>query len=170
MIKIIQIILLLLISGCVQIPDGIVPIDNFSVNKYLGKWYEIARLDHSFERGLSRVTAEYSLNSDGGVKVLNRGYSEPEQTWHEAEGRAYFVNSPTQGFLQVSFFWPIYGAYIIFVLDHKDYQYSLVSGPNRSYLWLLARQPKINDDLKQFLIMQAQQRGFDTSKLIFVTP
>ena len=165
--KIILLLLITLSSGCVQIPDGITPVENFSVDKYLGKWYEIARLDHSFERGLNQITAEYSLNSDGSVKVLNRGYSEQDKMWKEAEGTAYFVQQPTQGFLQVSFFWPFYGAYVIFDLDHEHYQYSLVSGPNRSYLWILARHPKINDELQHNLIMKANQNGFDTSKLIF---
>lgn len=166
--RIVTIVFILLLSGCVQIPENITPVDNFSISKYLGKWYEIARLDHSFEKGLSQVTAEYSLNDDGSVKVLNRGYSEAEQMWKQAIGTAYFVNSPQQGFLQVSFFWPIYGAYVIFALDHNNYQYSLVTGPNRSYLWILARQPKINDTLAKELVMQAAKNGFDTSKLLLV--
>ena len=98
--KKIIIILALLVVSCVGIPDGVKPVDHFQVERYLGKWYEIARLDHSFERGLTRVTAEYSLREDGGVRVLNRGYSAKEGKWKEAEGKAYFVNRPDQGFLK----------------------------------------------------------------------
>ncbi|MBM9536632.1 lipocalin family protein [Desulfobulbus alkaliphilus] len=158
----------LLVSGCVGMPDGVKPVENFNLESYLGTWYEIARLDHSFERGLSRVTAEYSMREDGGVRVINRGYSAEQQIWKEAEGKAYFVGSPDQGFLKVSFFGPFYGSYVIFALDHAEYQYALVSGPNRSYLWLLARTPTITDDLKETLVGRARELGFDTSQLIFV--
>ena len=155
--------------GCVGIPDNVKPVDNFKLENYLGKWYEIARLDHSFERGLSRVTADYSLRDDGGVKVLNRGFSAQEGAWKEAEGRAYFVKDADQGYLKVSFFGPFYGAYIVFELDHENYQYSLVCGPNKSYLWLLARSPLIKDDIKDALIAKATALGFDTAKMVYVS-
>jgi len=150
------------------IPENVSPVDGFRLEKYLGTWYEIARLDHSFERGLSRVTANYSLRDDGGVRVLNRGYSEKEKRWQEAEGKAYFAQRPDQGYLKVSFFGPFYGSYIVFELDHENYQYSLVSGPDKSYLWILARSPELNKDLKDRLVAAAAERGFDTGKLIFV--
>ena len=155
------------LTGCVGIPEGVTPVDNFELAKYLGKWYEIARLDHSFERGLNQVTAEYSLLDDGGVKVLNRGFSAKTNSWKEAEGKAYFVKGPDQGFLKVSFFGPFYGSYIVFALDHDKYQYALVSGPDKSYLWILARSPTLNEDIKKMLIEKARASGFDTSKLIF---
>lgn len=158
----------LFMSGCIGIPKDVTPIGNFNLEKYLGKWYEIARLDHSFERGLTRVTADYSLRKDGGVRVLNRGYSEKDAKWKEVEGRAYFVKQPDQGYLKVSFFGPFYGSYVIFELDHEGYQYSLVSGPDKSYLWILARGPEIGDELKKTLIEKAAALGFDTNKLIFV--
>lgn len=161
-------VLVLLLAGCTGLPDNVRPVNDFKAEKYLGKWYEIARLDQSFERGLTRITAEYSLRDDGGLKVLNRGYSASENKWQEAEGKAYFVGDPTQAHLKVSFFGPIYGSYIVFELDRENYQYALVSGPDKSYLWLLARQPKINDDIKKTLIAKAASLGFDTSKLIFV--
>jgi apolipoprotein D and lipocalin family protein len=134
----------------------------------LGKWYEIARLDHSFERGLTRVTAEYSLRDDGGIRVLNRGYSEKDKEWKEAEGKAYFVQRTDQGYLKVSFFGPFFGSYIVFELDHENYRYALVSGPEKSYFWILARSPEIEKNLRDTLIAKAAARGFDTSKLIFV--
>jgi len=168
MIKQISMLISLFLTGCTTIPDGIQPIDNFVLEKYLGRWYEIARLDHSFERGLTKVSADYSLRDDGGVKVINRGYSEKDKQWKEATGRAYFVKSPDIGYLKVSFFGPFYGAYVIFELDHKNYQYSVVCGPDRSYLWILARTQKIDDVLKNMLISRAKALGFETDKLIFV--
>jgi apolipoprotein D and lipocalin family protein len=165
-----RIILLLvcLLTGCTGIPENVKPVDNFRLEKYLGKWYEIARLDHSFERGLTRVTADYSMRPDGGVRVINRGYSAKDNKWKEAVGKAYFVKGPDQGFLKVSFFGPFYGSYVVFALDHENYQYALVSGPDKSYLWLLARSPEMNEEMKTDLIAKAKAAGFDTDKLIFV--
>ncbi|HMV80439.1 MAG TPA: lipocalin family protein [Leptospiraceae bacterium] len=157
----------LFFTSCVSIPQGIQPISNFQLEKYLGKWHEIARLDHSFERGLSNVTAEYSLKEDGSVKVLNRGFLDEKKIWKQAEGKASFVENKDKGYLKVSFFGPFYGAYIIFDLDNEKYQYSMVCGPDRGYLWILSRTPKISDDLKDRLIQKASASGFDTSKLIF---
>jgi apolipoprotein D and lipocalin family protein len=159
---------LILIAGCSGIPQGVKPVQNFMIKEYLGKWYEIARLDHSFERGLTQVTADYTLLDDGGVKVVNRGYSANDKSLKEVEGKAYFVNGPDQGYLKVSFFGPFYGSYIVFELDHENYQYSLVCGPDKSYLWLLSRTPVITDSIKGMLIKKAESLGFDTSKLIFV--
>ena len=164
----ISIVLVLFLTGCVGIPENVKPVDNFKLEKYLGKWYEIARLDHSFERGLIRVTADYSLQDDGGVRVLNRGYSLRENTWKEAEGKAYFVKGSEQGYFKVSFFGPFYGSYIVFELDNENYQYALVCGPNKSYLWILARAPKMTKDIMDILTSKAAKLGFDTSKLIFV--
>jgi len=162
------VVLALFITGCVGTPKNVNPVDNFKADRYLGKWYEIARLDHSFERGLTRVSAEYSLRDDGGIRVLNRGYSPGEGAWKEAEGKAYFVKRRDLGYLKVSFFGPFYGSYVVFELDHRNYQYSLVCGPDKSYLWILARDPKMDEGVKATLIAKASVLGFDTSKLIFV--
>ena len=166
--KKLSIVFTLFLIGCVGLPENVKPVDNFELHKYLGKWYEIARLDHSFERGLSHVTADYSLRNDGGVRVLNRGFSAKKDSWKEAEGKAYFVKEPNQGYLKVSFFGPFYGSYIVFGIDHENYQYSLVSGPDKSYLWILARTPRLKEDVKNMLIEKAATSGFDTSKLIFL--
>jgi len=162
-------LLFLLLTGCVRIPEQVQPVEAFDLDRYLGRWYEIARLDHSFERGLCNVSATYSLREDGGVRVVNRGFSEATKTWKEAEGRAYFVNRPDLGFLKVSFFGPFYGAYVIFELDHAHYRYALVCGPDRSYLWILARTPILPDSVLQHLINKAAAAGFNTANLIFVT-
>lgn len=164
----ILIILVLFLTGCVGIPEGVQPVGNFKLDRYLGKWYEIARLDHRFERGLSRISAEYSLREDGGVRVLNRGYSAKDNEWKEAEGKAYFVEGTNRGYLKVSFFWLFYGSYVVFELDHEQYQYALVSGPDKSYLWILSRTPAMKPDVKDKLIAKANALGFDTAKLIFV--
>ena len=165
--KKIVILFVLLATGCVSIPDNITPVTSFQIERYLGKWYEIARLDHRFERGLTQISAEYSMRPDGGLKVLNRGYSNEKQEWSEAEGRGYFVQSPNEAYLKVSFFGPFFGSYIVFELDTVNYQYALISGPDKSYFWLFARTPTIDDNLKKKLIAKAAALGFDTTKLIF---
>ena len=127
--------LTLLVSGCTSAPAGITPVQNFDLQGYLGTWYEIARLDHSFERGLSDVRADYALLPDGAISVRNSGYG--AEGWEVAEGHALPVGDPSMGHLKVSFFGPFYGAYVIFALD-LDAGWALVSRPNRDF-WLLAR-------------------------------
>jgi apolipoprotein D and lipocalin family protein len=156
-----------LLSGCLSVPDGVQPVDNFELNRYLGKWYEIARLDHSFERDLEAVTAKYSLREDGGIRVINSGRNVHTQINQEAEGRAYFVEEPNRGYLKVSFFGPFFGSYVIFELD-QNYQYAFVAGNTTNYLWLLARTPEVSEELINQFIARATQLGFDTSQLIFV--
>lgn len=159
-------LLTIFVSGCTGIPEGVTPVSDFDIGRYLGKWYEIARLDHSFERGLEQVTAGYSLRDDGGVDVINRGYSAETGEWDEAHGKAYFVRSANEGYLKVSFFGPFYGSYIIFVLD-SDYRYAFVCGPDKSYLWLLARTPAVPDTVIDQFIETSKALGFDTAQLIF---
>ena len=168
MLKKITSVLSLLLTGCVGIPTGITPVEPFDLDRYLGRWYEIARLDHSFERGLSEVTADYSIRDDGLVRVVNRGYDQAAGRWKQAEGRARFVREATQGFLKVSFFGPFYGSYIVFELDQENYNYAMISGPDTSYLWILARQPHLSDDIKQRLIAIARDKGFAVDNLIVV--
>ena len=159
---------LVMLLGCVRLPEGIKPVEGFAVQRYLGQWYEIARLDHSFERGLTRVTATYSLRPDGGLKVVNRGYSAAKNTWKTAEGKAFFVNQPDTGYLKVSFFGPFYGSYVVVDLDQKNYQYALIAGPNKSYLWLLSRTPTLEPAIQSALLAKAQALGFDLTPLIQV--
>ncbi|MCF7363986.1 lipocalin [Vibrio diazotrophicus] len=166
--KILLIISSLILGGCLGMPQTVKPVTDFELQNYLGKWYEIARLDHSFEEGLSQVTAEYSLRDDGGVSVLNRGYSAIDDEWKEAEGKAYFVNSESEGYLKVSFFGPFYGSYVVFALERDNYDYAFISGPNTDYLWLLARTPTVEPEVMTSFVQMAKERGFDTDKLIFV--
>ena len=158
----------LLLSGCLGMPQTVTPVDGFELNRYLGQWHEIARLDHAFERGLEQVTAEYVLRDDGGVTVINRGYSPQDQAWKTAEGRAYFVDEPTVGHLKVSFFGPFFASYVIFELDQQNYNYAFVSGPDLSYLWLLSRSPAISPAIYAHFVATANQLGFDTDALITV--
>ena len=166
--KILSFLMIFALSGCLGMPDGLRPVDNFELNRYLGTWYEIARLDHSFERGLSHVTAHYELQDDGSVSVTNRGFSITQNEWREAKGKAKFVNDPDEAYLKVSFFGPFYGSYVVFELDQENYQYAFVSGPNTSYLWLLSRTPTISQSIKDKFLNRASELGFETDKLIFV--
>lgn len=154
--------------GCVRVPGGLVVVENLDAERYLGTWYEIARLDHSFERGMSQVTARYTARSDGGIDVLNRGYLADKGEWKEAHGRAYFVGDRSHGRLKVSFFGPFYGGYNIIALDHEEYRYSLVAGPSRGFLWILAREPRLDAATLDGLLNIARDAGFDTEALIFV--
>ncbi len=156
-----------LLTGCLGYPEQVEPVDNFELESYLGTWYEIARLDHSFERGLTRVTADYSRREGGGIKVITRGFSAEENTWKTAEGKAFFVEDGQTGYLKVSFFGPFYSSYVIFELD-DDYQYAFIAGANHDYLWLLSRTPDVSNALVERFEREAQARGFDTSELVIV--
>lgn len=162
------ILICLAVVGCAGTPEGVEPIQGFQVERYLGRWYEIARLDHRFERGLSNVTATYRPRDDDGIDVLNRGFDRKSGEWQEAVGRAYFVGDQDMGHLKVSFFGPFYGGYNIVALERDEYSYALVCGPNRSYLWILARQPKLDRAIVDTLVGKAKELGFDTDALIFV--
>ena len=169
MIKRLLFFISIFISGCVNIPENVSPVTGFDIGQYLGTWYEIARLDHSFERGLEKVTAEYSLRDDGRIKVVNKGLDPHKNRWKEVIGKAYFVGDSNFGSLKVSFWGPFYSSYNIIALDKKNYSYSMVCGPNKSYLWILAREPHIEESLKVELINKAKDLGFETDKLIHVT-
>lgn len=159
---------ILALAGCTGVPTGVEPVRDFELERYLGTWHEIARLDHAFERGLSRVTATYSRRDDGGVKVVNRGYSAADEQWEEAIGRAYFIAEPNVGRLKVSFFGPFYGGYNVIALD-DDYRWSLVAGPTRDYLWILARSPDLPEDIVADLVRRAERLDFPIEELIYVS-
>ena len=164
---------LLLLVSCTGKPDGVTVIKSFDANQYLGTWYEIARLDHSFERDLEKVTATYSLRDDGGIKVINKGFNPKTHEWKSAEGKAYFIDAPNAdkthtGRLKVSFFGPFYGGYNIIELDKPYYNYVMVCGPDKSYFWILSRTPQLAYPIKQDLIAKAKELGFATDDLIYV--
>jgi len=156
-----------LLGGCSSPPKGIEPVGGFQADRYLGMWYEIARLDHSFERGLSRVTAEYSRRADGGIDVVNRGYDAKRGDWKEARGVARFVGTSDVASLKVTFFWPFSGGYHVIALG-SDYEYAMVTSSSRSYLWILARHRKLDTPVLEELLTRARGWGFRTEDLIFV--
>lgn len=161
---------LFLATACTGIPDGVKPVTGFELSRYLGKWHEIARLDHRFERGLTDITAEYSLRDGGGVRVLNSGYNIENRERETAEGKAYFVDKPDVGQLEVSFFGPFYGAYNIIELDKVGYRYVMIAGPTRDYLWILAREPRLDPVVLKGLVARAKTLGFPTDALIYSQP
>jgi len=160
--------LLFSLTGCTGKPDGIEPIQSFDVNRYASEWFEIMRLDHRFERGLTNVTATYTLKADGSVDVLNRGFNREDCAWEEADGRATVQGDPDTASLSVTFFWPFAGGYHVFALDQKNYQWAAVSGPSRSYLWILARRPDLAPEIRTRLVNQARDLGFPVDDLILV--
>lgn len=157
----------LALAGCTGIPKGVTPVRGFQLDRYLGTWYEIARLDHSFEEGLTNVTATYQRRADGGVGVLNRGFDPARKTWREASGRAYFLGDTGTASLKVSFFGPFYGGYHVMALDN-DYRWAMISGPSRKYFWILARTPELPGGIMNNLLHTARQSGFDLEGLIRV--
>lgn len=157
----------LFLGACSSIPEKAVAVHPFDINQYMGKWYEIARFDFRFERDLNQTTATYSMNKDGSVKVLNRGYNYLTKEWKEAEGKAKFAGSDTVAMLKVSFFGPFYAGYNVLALD-SNYQYALVGGSSLDYLWILAREKTIPDSIKTAYLKIAQDIGYDTQKLLWV--
>ncbi len=157
-----------LLAGCTGVPTGTEPVTGFDINRYKGTWYEIARLDHSFERGLTNVTATYTLSDDGKVSVLNRGFDSGLCEWKETEGTARFQGDPDVASLSVSFFGPFVGGYHVLELDKKRYDYALVAGPSRDYLWILAKSPNLSSSKKNELINKARELDFPVDQLIMV--
>ncbi|MDA3832320.1 MAG: lipocalin family protein [Spirochaetales bacterium] len=157
----------LMINSCTTIPKGATAVSPFDIEKYTGKWYEIARFDFRFERNLNNTTAEYSPNDDGTIRVVNRGYNYVTEEWKEATGKAKFSGDKNIAELKVSFFGPFYSPYNVIALD-SDYQYALVAGKNLKYMWILARTVTITEDVKQKYLKIAEDIGYDTSNLIWV--
>lgn len=156
------------LSGCARSTRHLPAVKGFSVHKYAGKWYEIARFPHSFEENLQDVTAEYTVLEDGGIRVVNRGYDIEEGEWTSVTGYAEPAGDPTVGKLDVTFFWPFYGTYKILALDREDYSYALVTGDTYEYLWILAREPELPEKVLEGLYGQASAYGFDVRRLEFV--
>ena len=162
------VVLLLVLAGCTGRPAGIQPVQSFDASRYLGTWYEIMRLDHSFERGLTNVTATYTARDDGSIGVVNRGFDRRTCQWREAQGRAVFQGPRDVASLSVTFFWPFAGGYHVFALDRQDYAWAMVSGPTRGFLWILARKPDLPPETRKALVAEARANGFAVDELILV--
>ena len=157
-----------LLSGCfTSPPEGVRVVSPFDLQRYLGTWFEVARLDHSFERGLVDVNATYKTNADGTVAVINRGFDPQKGEWKEAVGVARFTGDPQTASLKVSFFGPFYGGYHVIALD-PDYRWAMVIGPTTGYLWILAREPRLEPAVRERLVAQARAAGVATDELIWV--
>jgi apolipoprotein D and lipocalin family protein len=156
-----------LFSACSTIPKGVTAVKPFEKEKYLGKWYEIARFDFKYEKGLNNTTAEYSLNSIGTIKVVNRGFDYEKKLWKEAVGKAKFVDGDQIAMLKVSFFGPFYAGYNVIAID-ADYKYALVAGASFKYLWILSREKTIPEDIKTSYLGKAEKLGFPVSNLLWI--
>ena len=157
-------------AGCANTspPPGVEAVSPFDLQRYQGRWYELARLDHSFERGMTDVSATYTPQADGSVRVVNRGFAAASGQWREAVGKALFTGAPTAGSLKVSFFGPFYGGYHVVALDQQHYRWAMVVGPDRDYLWILARDKQLPTGVRDRLLSQAKAQGIDTDRLIWV--
>ncbi|KAK5575606.1 hypothetical protein RB653_006739 [Dictyostelium firmibasis] len=148
------------------IPEGVHAVKPFYPEKYVGKWYEIARLENYFEKDMNNILAEYSTNEDGSIKVVNSGYNYKKKKRESVTGKAYFVNGQDVGMLKVSFFGPFYSGYNVIAID-SDYKYALIAGQNFSYMWILSKEPTIPDEIKKSYLELAKSVGYDINKLIW---
>lgn len=165
--NLVSVLSVITLFSCKSIPPGVDAVKNFDKNRYLGKWYEIARIDFKFEKDLNNTTAEYSQLSNGKIRVLNSGFNYKRNIWKKAIGKAKFVEKSNVGMLKVSFFGPFYAGYNVIKIDN-DYNYALVAGKNFNYLWILSRTPGIPDSIREEYLNFAHKAGFDTSRLTWV--
>ena len=164
---ILSVFTMIIFQSCTTVPKGAVIVTSFDKERYLGNWYEVARMDFRFERNLKNTTANYSLEPDGKIKVINRGFNYVTNKWTQAEGKAKFTGAPEEAKLKVSFFGPFYSPYNVIALD-SEYKYALVAGKNLKYLWILSRETSIPDEIKQKYLKIARDLGFNVSELIWV--
>lgn len=158
---------LIVLSSCVTQPKFVDAVGGFEKERYLGKWYEIARFDFAFEKNLNNTTAEYALRKDGKIDVVNKGYNYATKKWQKAKGKARFKGDDTRAELEVSFFGPFYAAYTVVALD-KDYRFALVAGSSLKYLWILSREKALPNEVKTKYLEKARSLGYDTDQLIWV--
>jgi apolipoprotein D and lipocalin family protein len=159
-------IALALYSCVATIPEKAKAVTNFDKSKYLGKWYEIARLDFKYEKGLNNVTAQYSLNDNGTIRVDNKGYNVKKDKWEESIGKAKFVKKDDIGMLKVSFFGPFYAGYNVIAID-DNYKYALVAGESLKYMWILSRETTIPESIKANYLIKAQEIGYNVTDLVW---
>lgn len=139
------------------------PVGEFNLQRYLGNWYEIARMNHSFEKGISHAQANYTLQGDGSILVVNSGIKKGKVK--VSQGKAKLTD--TVGVLRVSFFGPFYSDYRVLMVD-PDYQYALVGSRKDKYLWILSRTPVLSDTVLCEILREAGDRGYRTDGLIWV--
>lgn len=154
--------------SCATIPKKAVAVKPFDKEKYLGKWYEIARFDFKFEKNLENTTAEYSINENGSIKVDNNGYDTIKKKWKQAIGKAKFVENDNIAKLKVSFFGPFFSGYNVIAID-EEYNYALIAGKNLDYLWILSRETSIPENVKTNYLKIAKEIGYDTSRLLWIS-
>jgi apolipoprotein D and lipocalin family protein len=155
----------LLLSACAPEPTPVAePVKQLNVERYMGTWYEIARLPHSFQEGLQQVTAEYRLNRDGSFEVTNRGYNDAEGEWETAIGLAEPIDGMEAGFT-IQFQWPFKGGYYVAELG-DNYDYAVVVSNDKEFFWLLARDPGMPRWLIDQNLAQAAQWGIDVEQII----
>ena len=163
-VRMILVTTLALAAGCVSVPKvDNAPVVVLDLSRYLGEWYEIARFDHSFERGVEQAKANYTQNADGTIKVVNSGVKDGKPKTAVGKGKT----TDTPGLLRVSFFGPFYADYRVMLID-KDYSHALVGSGSADYLWILSRTSGLSETAKSELLAEARRRGYDTDKLIWV--
>ena len=156
--------LLMLLAACAASTEGISSVQGLDIPRYMGKWYEIARYDHRFEEGMTRVSATYTLLDDGRIEVLNSGYKDGK--YKEIKGKAKQPNPADPGKLKVSFFLWFYSDYYVLILD-PEYRYVVIGSSSDKYLWIMSRQPDLVEDVIRDLLDQLRERGYDTAKLVY---
>ena len=156
------------LAGCKD-DNKYLPLSNVpkvDLNRYLGLWYEISRIDHSFQKGCVASTAEYSLRDDGYIKVVNKcrkASIDGEAT--SIEGKAWVIDKESNAWLKVQFFWPFRGDYVIIDLDEKEYQYAVVGHPSRDYLWILSRKPQMDEGTYNDILKKISKQGYDLERI-----
>jgi apolipoprotein D and lipocalin family protein len=155
------------LSGCATVPDGLEPVTGFEVERFMGKWYEIERLESNNELGLTNVSADYRLLSDGKIEIIHRGYKPRQKSWSMVTGLAWFAGNKDVGSLKLSFGSPFNGAYNILVLD-TQYRYAMVADNDRDDLWILSREPQLDKAIMDSLVAKAKAWGFPTNNLVYV--
>ncbi len=156
------------VGGCKQetADPPLKTVSKVDLNRYLGRWYEIARIDHSFQKDCVASTAEYSLRADGDIRVINRCRKmSPDGKISSIEGKAWVPDPDNQAWLKVQFFWPFAGDYVIMDLDSKNYSYAVVGHPSRDYLWILARTPQMADGLYDEILKRIAEQGYDLKRI-----
>jgi len=167
-LRLFAILLLLPLTACLGAPKGVTPITDFDAARYMGEWFAIMRIENRFERGLTNVSPTYHLRDDGYVAVLNKGFDREKCRWRSIEGHAYFQGPPNNASLSVRFFWPFAGGYHVIALDREDYAWAMVAGPTRGYLWILARQPRLDQATLDALMQMAARLDFPVDELVTV--